>query len=118
MVPFQLEATPTLPSAVRIREEQLERPLPLSAPAMLYQRKAQVAQQQYNQLLAEYNNLKRRCNYLEDTVYYLRRLKAALDMRDKAVTDEKTFVNRECRRVKASYDEYLQSEDLCSENQF
>ena len=105
MVPFQLEATPTLPSAVRIREEQLERPhlsSPLFAPAMFYQRIAQGAQQQ-----------KRRCNCLEDTSPS----EALLDMRDKAVPDGRIFVNRECRRIKASYDEYRHSEDLCSEHQ-
>ena len=83
---------------------------------MLYQRKAKVAQRQYDQLHTEYENLERRCNYLEDTVYYLRQLKAALDMRDKAVMDEKMFVNRECRRVKESYDDYLRSKDMRPNN--
>ena len=51
-------------------------------------------------------------------MYYLRRLKAALDMRDKAVVDEKMFVNRKCRRLKDAYGDYLRGEDLCLDNQF
>lgn len=61
---FRLDAdahpAPPLPPAVRIQEEQLARPLPpspVSAPAMLYQRKAEVAQRRYDQLHAEYENL-------------------------------------------------------------